>query len=65
VIKEEIDLGVIMHKSAKPSRQCVEAARGIFNCFIIRRKIVNRAKGTIYRGCTNASLGHSWDITHR
>ena len=29
--EEERDLEVIMHKSAKPSRQCAEALKGQFN----------------------------------
>jgi len=41
VTKEEIDFGVIMHKSAKPSRQCVEADKEANSTVgTIRMKIV-------------------------
>jgi len=61
-----------------PSRKCFEAEQEA-NAIVgeIRRKIVKNVKDTIlwlyhryYRpilsiGCTNASLGHSWNITYR
>ena len=44
-----MDLGVIMHKSAKPSRQCVEEEKEANSTVgTIRRKTVNRVKNTIY-----------------
>jgi len=50
VSEEERDLGVVMHKSAKPSRQCAEAAKkGNSTLGMIRRTIVTRDKDTILR----------------
>ena len=45
-----MDVGVIMHKSANPSRQCVDTEQEA-NSTVgkIRRKIVNRVKDTIVR----------------
>ena len=44
----EMDLGVIMHKSAKPLRQCVEAEKQPNSTVVaILRKIVNRVKDKI------------------
>ena len=44
-----MDLGVILHKSAKFSRQCVEAEKEPNSTVgTIIRKIVNRVKDTIY-----------------
>ena len=41
--EEERDLGVIMHSSAKPSRQCVEAAKRANRILgMIKRTIVSR-----------------------
>ena len=34
VSEEERDLGVIMHRSAKPSRQCTEASKRLIHSFI-------------------------------
>ena len=48
--EEERDLGVIMHRSAKPSRQCVEASKKANSTLgMIRRIIVTRDKDTILR----------------
>jgi hypothetical protein len=48
--EEERDLGVIMHKSAKPSRQCAEASKKANSTLgRIRRTIVSRDKDTILR----------------
>ena len=48
--EEERDLGVIMHRSSKPSRQCADASiKANSNLRIIRRKIVTRYKDTILR----------------
>jgi len=48
VANEEMDFGVIMHKSAKPSRQCVEADKEANSAVgTIRRKIVISVKDTI------------------
>src|SRR5678816_952042 len=50
VSEEERDLGVIMHKSAKPSRQCAEASKKANSTLgMIRRTIVTRDKDTILR----------------
>ena len=50
VSEEERDLGVIMHKSAKPSRQCAEAAKKANSTLgMIKRTIVTRDKETILR----------------
>jgi hypothetical protein len=50
VSDEERDLGVIMHKSAKPSRQCTEAAKKANSTLgMIKRTIVTRDKDTILR----------------
>jgi len=50
VIEEEMDLGVIMRNSAKPSRQCAHVeAEANLTVGTIRRKIVNRVKDTILR----------------
>lgn len=47
-IDEERDLGVIIHKSLKPSRQCVEAAKkGNKILGMIKRTIVSRDKETM------------------
>src|SRR6218665_1705252 len=44
------DLGVIMNRSAKPSRQCAEASKKAnSNLGMIRRTIVSRDKDTILR----------------
>src|SRR5688572_17043146 len=50
VSEEERDLGVIMHKSAKPSRQCCSALKKSNSTLsVIRRTIVTRDKDTILR----------------
>src|SRR6218665_1356991 len=50
VSEEERDLGVIMHRSAKPSRQCAEASKKDNSTLgMIRRTIVTRDKDTILR----------------
>src|SRR6218665_39569 len=50
VSEEERDLGVYMHKSAKPSRQCAEASKKANTTLgMIRRTIVTRDKDTILR----------------
>src|SRR6218665_2860989 len=50
VSDEERDLGVIMHRSAKPSRQCAEASKKVNSTLgMIRRTTVTRDKGTILR----------------
>src|SRR6218665_2406714 len=50
VSEEERDLGVIMQRSAKPSRQCAEASRKANSTLgMIRRTIVTRDKDTILR----------------
>src|SRR6218665_13665 len=50
VSNEERDLGVIMHRSAKPSRQCAEASKKANSTLgMIRRTIVTRDKDTILR----------------
>src|SRR6218665_2667058 len=50
VSEEERDLGVIMHRSAKPSRQCAEASNKANSTLgMIRRTIVTREKDTILR----------------
>jgi len=49
-IEEEMGMGVIMHKSAKSSRQCVEEGNNIVTNSIVctvRRKTANRAKDII------------------
>src|SRR6218665_3291334 len=46
--EEEKDLGVIIHESAKPSRQCTEAAANANrDLSIIRRTVVSRDKNII------------------
>ena len=48
VSEEERDLGVIVHNSAKPSRQCAEASKEANSTLgVIRRTIVTRDKDTI------------------
>jgi len=48
--EEERDLGVIMHSSAKPSRQCVEAAKRANRILgMIKRTIVSREQDVILR----------------
>src|SRR6218665_3149406 len=50
VSEEERDLGVIMHRSAKPSWQCAEASKMANSTLgIIRRTVVTRDKDTILR----------------
>src|SRR6218665_1168216 len=50
VSEEERDFGVIMHRSAKPSRQCAEASKKAYSTLgMIRRTIVTRDKDTILR----------------
>ena len=50
VTEEEKDLGVIVHKSAKPSRQCAEAAkRGNRVLGLIKRTLISRDKDIILR----------------
>src|SRR6218665_1632722 len=50
VSEEERDLGVIMHRSVKPSRQCAEASKKANSTLgMIRRTIVTRDKDTILR----------------
>src|SRR6218665_1178415 len=50
VSEEERDLGVIMHRSAKPSRQCTEALKKANSTVgMIRRTIVTRDKDAILR----------------
>ena len=66
VSEEERDLGVIMHRSAKPLRQCAEASKKANSTLgMIRRTIVTRDKDTILRGCTNHWLRHSWNTASR
>src|SRR6218665_3067333 len=48
--EEERDLGVIMHRSAKPSRQCAEASKMANSTLgMIRRTIVTRDQDTILK----------------
>ena len=48
--EEERDLGVIMHSSAKPSRQCVEAAKRENRILgMIQRTIVSREQDVVLR----------------
>jgi hypothetical protein len=48
--EEERDLGVIIHRSAKPSRQCTEAAKKANRVLgMIKRTIVSREKDIILR----------------
>src|SRR6218665_3955356 len=48
--EEERDLGVIMHSSAKPSRQCVEAAKRANRILgMIKRTIVSREQDVALR----------------
>src|SRR6218665_3301523 len=50
VSEEERDLGVIMHRSAKPSRQCAEASKKANSTLgMMRRTIVTIDKDTILR----------------
>src|SRR5688572_32396349 len=50
VSEEERDLGVIVHNSAKPSRQCAKASKRANSTLgMIRRTIVTRDKDTILR----------------
>src|SRR6218665_718815 len=49
VSEEERDLGVIMHRSAKPSRQCAEASKKANSTLGMIRTIVTRDKDTILR----------------
>src|SRR6218665_2112943 len=50
VSEKERDLGVIMHRSAKPSRQCAEASKKANSTLgMIRRTIVTRDKDRILR----------------
>src|SRR6218665_1183085 len=50
VSEEERDLGVIMQRSAKPSRECAEASKRANSTLgMIRRTIVTRDKDTILR----------------
>src|SRR6218665_1594466 len=50
VSEEERDLGVIMHRSAKPSRQCAEASKKAYSTLgMIRRTVVTRNKDKIVR----------------
>src|SRR6218665_2480268 len=50
VSEEERDLGVIMHRSAKPSKQCAEASKKANSTLgMISRTIVTRDKDTILR----------------
>ena len=50
VSEEERDLGVIMLRSAKPSRQCAEASKKANSTLgLIRRTIVTRGKDTKLR----------------
>jgi len=66
VIVEEMDLGAIIHKSANLKGNVLKQQKRLIQLFcIIRRKTVNRTKDTIYWGCTNASYGHSWNVTYR
>ena len=54
-------MGVIMHKSAKPSRQCAEALKRANSTLgMIRRTIVTRENDTILR-LYKHWLGHSWN----
>src|SRR6218665_1667917 len=49
-MNEERDLGVIMHSSAKPSRQCVEAAKRANRILgMIKRTIVSREQDVVLR----------------
>src|SRR6218665_2934321 len=50
VSEEERDLGAIMHRNAKPSRQCAEASKKANSTLgMIRRTIVTRDNYTILR----------------
>ena len=50
VSEEERDLGAIMHRSAKPLRQCSEASEKANSTLgMIRRTIVTRDKDTLLR----------------
>src|SRR6218665_2505909 len=50
VSEEERDFGLIMHRSAKPSRQCAEASKKANSTLgMIRRTIVTRDKDKILR----------------
>ena len=50
VTEEEKDLGVIIHRSAKPSRQCIEAANKANKVLgLIRRTVISRDKNIILR----------------
>ena len=45
VSEEERDLGLIMHRSAKPSRQCAEASKKVNSTLgMIRRTIVTETR---------------------
>ena len=55
----ERDLGMIMHKIAKPSRQCAEAAKKTNSTLGLIRTIVTREKDTIpnfYKSLISPSL---------
>jgi len=65
VSEDERDLEVIMHKSAKPSRQCAEVSKKANSTLgMIRRTIVTRTRIQYY-GCTNHWLGHSLNTASR
>ena len=65
VSEEGRDLGVIMHRSAKPSRQCAEGSKKANSTLgMIRRTIVTREKNTVlrlYKTLVRGNLGHSWN----
>src|SRR6218665_1759362 len=54
-------IGVLMHSSAKPSRQCVEAANRILG--VIKRTIAESRMW--YLGCINRWSGRIWSIVYR
>src|SRR6218665_3600351 len=60
--EKDRDLGVIMHRSAKPSRQCAEASKRVNSTLgMIRRTIVTRDKDTmlrLYKTLVRPQLGY-------
>src|SRR6218665_4098152 len=64
--EEESDLGVIMHRSAKPSRQCAEVSKKDNSTLgMTRRTIVTRDKDTLLRLYKKHWLDHSWNTASR
>src|SRR6218665_2657411 len=57
--EEERDLGAIMHCSAKPSRQCVEAAKRANRVLgMIKRAIVGIEQDVVLRLCKSLVMPH-------